>query len=206
MNDIFSEIAELEPILGVPNGFYDRLRVEDDWSFVIKLSALFEAVGTQALASKLQHVELEDAFAQLEQAHPKYGKIALMFKLSMITVDQRKFLLKLAELRNKLVHNISEVSFEFEGFISSLDNNQKSSFADTFGFGIHETFEIQGHSCNRKDFTIENPKWVIWVTASEILACLSAEIKHGEDVKKLHELGMRLLENITKHSSVIPNA
>ena len=172
MDDMSKEVSELESLLGVPNGFYEGLLKEDDWSFIIKLSAVFEAAGTQALAAKLQHKEIEDSFAQLDQAHPKYGKVALMYKLNIINQEQQKFLLKLAELRNKLVHNISEISFNLETYMSGFDSNQRKSISKIFGHGIHETFQIQGISCNRTDFTIENPKWVIWLTANEIFACI----------------------------------
>jgi len=197
MDEMSIEVSELEELLDLPKNFYLGLLKEDDWSFVIKLSAVFEAAGTQALAAKLQHKEIEDSFAQLDQAHPKYGKVALMYKLNIINQEQQKFLLKLAELRNKLVHNIAEISFNLEHYMSDFDSNQRKSIAIIFGHGIHETFQIQGVSCNRTDFTIENPKWVIWLTANEILACINAEIKHGHNMKKIHDLGFSLVEKLT---------
>ena len=36
-------IVEFEKKLGVPSGFVKKLLDEDDWSFIIKLHALFEA-------------------------------------------------------------------------------------------------------------------------------------------------------------------
>ncbi len=53
MTEMSKEVSELESLLGLPNGFYNNLLAEDDWSFVIKLSALFEAASGQALATKL---------------------------------------------------------------------------------------------------------------------------------------------------------
>jgi len=41
--------AELEKAVGVRAGFFYRLLEEDDWSFVIKLHALFEAVCSHLL-------------------------------------------------------------------------------------------------------------------------------------------------------------
>ena len=51
--DLFKDITQLERRLGLPEGFYERLVREDDWSFVIKLNALFEAACTHALANRL---------------------------------------------------------------------------------------------------------------------------------------------------------
>ncbi|MBO7928089.1 hypothetical protein J5X91_17790 [Pseudoalteromonas sp. K222D] len=67
MDDMSKEVSELERLLGLPDDFYQGLLKEDDWSFIIKLSAVFEAAGTQALAAKLQHKEIEDSFAQLDR-------------------------------------------------------------------------------------------------------------------------------------------
>ncbi len=197
MSDISKEVSELEEVLGLPKQFYKNLLQEDDWSFVIKLSALFEAASGQALSAKLQHPEIENELSYLEQANPKYGKVALMLKLNIINKSQSTFLTKLAELRNKLVHNISEVNFEWDSYTSSLDSNQKKSFANVFGHGIHETFEMQGVSLNRTDFTVENPKMAIWVTANEVLACLHADIRNSADIKKIHDIGQQLIQNIT---------
>jgi hypothetical protein len=71
-----------------------------------------------------------------------------------------------------------------------------SLFLYVIGHGIHETFEIQGVSLNHTNFTIENPKMAIWITANEILACLHADIKHSNDIKKLNHIGERLLQRI----------
>lgn len=206
MDDISKEVSDLEVLLGLPGGFYSALLKEDDWSFVIKLSALFEAASGQALSAKLQHSEIETELSYLDQANPKYGKVTLMLKLNIITKEQSKFLTELAELRNKLVHNVSEVSFDWESYISNFDKNKKKSFAKVFGHGIHENFVINDIPLNRTEFTVENPKMAIWVTANEVLACLHADIKGSNDIKKLNEIGQRLLQNITNRSITAPSA
>jgi hypothetical protein len=198
MTEISKEVSELESLLGLPDGFYNNLLAEDDWSFVIKLSALFEAASGQALATKLQHPEIESSLSYLEQANPKYGKVTLMFQLDIINKEQSAFLTKLAELRNKLIHNISEVSFDWNSYIAEMDNNQKNSFAKVFGHGIYENFKVQGVSVNRTNFTIENPKMVIWLTANEIFACLHADIRGSKAIQKINEIGVKLVKNITR--------
>lgn len=197
MTEMSKEVSELESLLGLPNGFYDNLLMEDDWSFVIKLSALFEAASGQALATKLQHPEIESALSYLEQANPKYGKVTLMLQLDIINKEQSSFLTKLAELRNKLIHNVSEVSFDWGSYISEMDSNQKNSFAKVFGHGIYETFKVKGVSLNRTSFTIENPKMAIWLTANEILACLHADIRNSKTIQRINEIGVKLVKNIT---------
>jgi len=198
MTEMTKEVSELERLLGLPNGFYNNLLSEDDWSFVIKLSALFEAASGQALAAKLQHPEIESALSYLEQANPKYGKVTLMLQLDIINKEQSSFLTKLAELRNKLIHNVSEVSFDWGSYISEMNNNQKNSFVKVFGHGIYEKFKVQGVSLNRTNFTIENPKMAIWLTANEIFACLHADIRNSKAIQRINEIGVELVKNITR--------
>ncbi|MBL4245355.1 hypothetical protein H8F18_23395 [Vibrio fluvialis] len=194
MDEISKAVSDLECLLGLPSGFYNALLAEDDWSFVIKLSALFEAACGQALGVKLQHPEIENELAYLEQSK----KISLITKLNIVTEEQSKFLTKLSELRNKLVHNISEVTFEFGALTSELDKNAKRSFAKVYGHGIHENFIVGNVAFNRTDFTVENPKMAMWITAQEILACLNADIQNSTNIKKINDIGQKLVQNLTR--------
>ena len=58
--DIFHDVVQFEQCLGLPNGFYEKLLGEDDWSFIVKLSALFEAACSHILVKRLHAPELED--------------------------------------------------------------------------------------------------------------------------------------------------
>ncbi len=190
MDAISKELSDLESHLGLPSGFYNVLLAEDDWSFVIKLSALFEAASGQALGAKLQHPEIEIELAYLEQSQ----KINLITKLDIITKEQSTFLIKLSELRNKLVHNISEVTFDFGAYTSNFDKQAKRSFAKVYGHGIHENFTVNGVSFNRTDFTVKNSKMAMWITAQEILACLHADITHSANISKVNKIGQELVK------------
>lgn len=125
-DQILADIGSFEHKLGLPQGFYQTLLSEDDWSFVIKLSALFEAAATHALTVRLGYPQLVDSFSYLDHAHTKYGKVKLLKELDVISVEQANCLAKLAELRNLFAHNVSNVSMTFEQYISPMDSNQKS--------------------------------------------------------------------------------
>ena len=60
---IFEDVGKFEQKLGLPKDFYRRLLGEDDWSFVIKLNALFEGAATHVLSTRLHAPKLVDAFA-----------------------------------------------------------------------------------------------------------------------------------------------
>ena len=179
------EIKQLEKNIGLSSGYYSKLLSEDDWSFIIKLSALLEAVATEALSIKFGDSRATESLSYLEYANPKSGKIVFLEKLEVITKEQFNFLKKLAELRNKLVHTISSTNFCFNDYIEGLDKNQKKNFVETFAHGIKEKLKINGDSLTRRDFTLENSKIAIWITANEILACIHADYSTHAKVEQL---------------------
>lgn len=177
---IFREIASFEHRLGLPKSFYSRLLKEDDWSFVIKLNALFEAACAHALITRLAAPELIDQFARLELADRDRGKVKFLSTLGCISDEQAKFLKRLAELRNALAHNVSQVSFTFDDYVIGLDSNQKKQLAKDFGHGCNDPIPIEGKKIPLAKFAVENTKLMIWLTAAEILACLHLEYEIAE--------------------------
>jgi hypothetical protein len=97
-SNAFSEVDKIENIVGLPHGFYRQLLQEDDWSFVIKLNALFEAACTHILVVRLHCPQLKTTFAQLEFSSVNCSKIKLLYELEAITRDQLKILHRIAQL------------------------------------------------------------------------------------------------------------
>lgn len=195
MTDIFTNVSDFEKRLSLPDGFYTKLLKEDDWSFAIKISALFEAASTHTLVSKLNTPELEGSFSHLDQANGKYGKVKLLKCLDVIYPEQATFLEKLANLRNQFAHNISSVELTFEQLIQNMDANQKKSFVKWAGHGVVEEAQIGDKKIDRAGFVLGNPKFSIWLTAAEVLACMYLEVEHAEYI---HENGIyKWLKNIT---------
>ena len=177
---IFRDIASFERCLALPEGFYGRLLKEDDWSFVIKLNALFEAACAHALVTRLTAPELIDQFARLELADRDRGKVKFLSSLGCINDEQAKFLRRLAELRNSLAHNVSQVSFTFDFYVSGMDSNQKKQHAKVFGHGCNDPIPVDGKRIPLVKFAAGNTKLVIWLTAAEVLACLYLEYDIAE--------------------------
>jgi hypothetical protein len=177
---VFEDVGELESRLGLPSNFYKQLLQEDDWSFVIKLNALFEGACTHVLTVRLHAPELNEAFAYLELANAKYGKVELLKSLGSITSEQAKILCSLATLRNTLVHNIANVGFSFKSHVADLDSNQLKSLVKNFGHGVQDTIEIARKKIPKAQFVRENPKLSLWLTAAEVLACLYLELEAVE--------------------------
>jgi len=204
VTDIFTNVEEFEEKLSLPKGFYSKILNEDDWSFSIKISALFEAASTHTLVSKLGTPELEENFAHLDQANSKYGKVKLLKNLGVIYPEQAIFLEKLANLRNKFAHDISNVELTFEQLIGEMDTNQKREFVKWAGHGVVEEAQFGEKTVSRSEFVLSNPKFSIWLTAAEVLACMYLEVELAEYV---HQHGIyKWFKNITSQASGTPQS
>lgn len=177
---IFRDIAAFEERLGLPKKFYVRLLEENDWSFVIKLNALFEAVCSHALSARLNAPELIDQFARLELADRDRGKIKFLSSLGCLTNEQAKFLRELASLRNKLAHDVSQVTFTFDSYVSKLDSNQRKNLVKVFGYNGNDPVFIADKKIPLSKFVMENMKLVTWLTAANVLGCLYFEYEIAE--------------------------
>ena len=107
-------ILEIETQLGLPPGFLHYLyEKEDDWSFVIKTHAFLEAILTHLLAEHLGKPDLLTVFAYLETSNVRTGKLAFVRAFDLLDKGARNFIHSLSELRNALVHDVSNVGFRF---------------------------------------------------------------------------------------------
>jgi hypothetical protein len=177
---IEEEVSEFEQRLGLRPNFYQDIVTNDDWSFIIKLNALFEAACTHALCQRLGCSELLEDLAQLEFADKRKGKIKFLRSLGAITEDQAKILYDLASLRNSLVHNVDQVAFSIDSYTASLDNNQLKAKCKLWGHGIADVLTDRGKKISRSEFVRAKPKEAIWLTCMEILACLHVEFELAE--------------------------
>ncbi len=139
MNALDETIARLESELALPDGFFKSLKDEDDWSFVVKCHALMESACSRLLTAFFNNPTYEDIFASLEMSDKKKGKVAFLRAAGLIIPEEAGFITGLSELRNKLVHNIGRVAFSFAEHVSSLDPNQKQSFAKGLGYAYLES-------------------------------------------------------------------
>lgn len=125
-------ILELERRVGVPENFFRDLNTADDWSFVIKLHALFEAACSHLLLFHFQEPELAEVFNRLELSNKATGKVAFLAKCGLLGKDNRRFIASLSELRNSLVHDVKNSQFAFCSFVASLEPNEAQRLAIAF--------------------------------------------------------------------------
>jgi len=135
-------IVEIENQLGLPTGFlrslYDH---EDDWSFVIKSHAFLEAALTHLLADHLGKEDLLPVFAYLETSNVRTGKLAFVKAFDLLDKGARRFIHTLSELRNDLVHEVSNVGFNFADYVSNLSDKERKEFIGAFDYVFVEVVQ-----------------------------------------------------------------
>tara|TARA_R110002095_G_scaffold192820_2_gene170785 strand:+ start:776 stop:1327 length:552 start_codon:yes stop_codon:yes gene_type:complete len=174
--EALSNIQDLEEKLGLPQEFFLKLSGEDDWSFLIKLNALFEAVSTDLRCKRLNAPELEDSFAHLDYGHPKYGKAKLLRRLGCITKNEESFLKLLYELRNRVAHKVSDTSFCLSEHFDSLDANQKRNFLNAIIADGDAQIYWNGEFRPKVEAIVAYPKSMMSYTAGDILASMCNQI------------------------------
>lgn len=135
-DDAISKILEAS---GVPSSFVDLLIHESDWSLVIKLHALFEAVLANLIVQELKRPALLQVVSNLPFNDTKAGKVAFARALGLLDKREVSFLRGLSELRNALIHNVKNVAFELENHVACMTETQRKKFKSEFGGALGST-------------------------------------------------------------------
>lgn len=123
-----SFISALSLKLGLPPTFFFGLLEEDDWSFLIKAHAFVEAALTHLLAVALRYEALAPVLARLDTSDSATGKIAFAKATGLLDTSALRFVRRLSELRNTVIHDVRNVSFDLATWHASLDTNAKRAF------------------------------------------------------------------------------
>lgn len=173
MKELVEAIQELEIDIGVKRGFFTALLAEDDWSFIIKLHALYEAAISNLLLNKIGHKEIGDFISRIELGDKSKGKLRLVKDFNFLESGERKFIYALSEIRNNFVHNVKNTNLDLKKYFESLDSKKLKNYIETFGFTYGKTIEVAGKSIDSKKFTRENPKLAIWQNSIYVLGIVS---------------------------------
>ncbi|MGG6463221.1 hypothetical protein [Solilutibacter silvestris] len=201
MKTISQAVRDIEERTGVPEGFFDNLKSEDDWSFIIKSHALIEASCSQLLTEKFENRELLDVFSRLELGDKQSGKIAFIKSLELLESPERRFISSLSELRNMLVHNVRFTNFDISTYVHGLDKQQKKSFVQNFGYAYLPEKEDEDYESDFQTI-IKKPKETIWKGLKLVLAILSLQIESIE-LKRQMDQHLRGVGRIAKRPVLI---
>ena len=187
-------LAELEMKLVLPSGFCESLLSEDDWSFVIKLHAVFEAALSQLLSHHVGHPELQEIFARLEISNSSTGKLAFAKALGYLEDEERRIIRSWSELRNLLVHDVTNTSFDLKTHIALLTAEQKKRFLSNFF--MEEWFQVDIRQEDGIAKATANPKEYLFLGAMSLLTQLSNYFEWADYDRELAH--HRWLEKVIK--------
>ena len=173
--DQIYRIRELEKELGLPKQFFENIKDEDDWSFVIKLHALIEASITNILTDKFLEHDFADIFSQMELSNKRTGEIAFIKKLNLLPKKFRNFISQFSELRNILVHEISNVEFNFKTYVDKLNNNKKKVLAEALAAGVTKTTCVNNATSYRFEQFAKDPKLCVWLSALCLISTITVQ-------------------------------
>lgn len=106
----FRDVSEW---LGAPPGLIAGLLDGDDWSLVIKATALTEAALDAAIVAELGREEVADSISFIPLDNYRYGKSTLAMKLGVIDKNDMLAISQLADLRNRCAHGARRISLRF---------------------------------------------------------------------------------------------
>lgn len=126
----------LESELGLPEDWITFIAAEDDWSFVIKCHALLESAANRALTETLGRPNLLKFISRLELSGERTGKVSLLVNLGHLDSDCKRFISKLSELRNALVHEVANTNLTINEYLEHLSETDRKGFVKAFRWGI----------------------------------------------------------------------
>jgi hypothetical protein len=160
-------VRKLEVELSLPTGFMERLKDEDDWSFIIKAHALLEALLTHLIVTVLDREELRNPIASLNVVGSRTGKVVFAVALGALGDSEARFIQRLTGLRNRLVHDVSKVSFSLTDYVEKLEDGQCREFVKEVAYPFlqmkSDDAELLGAL---KTLTLKLPKFMIWSSMS----------------------------------------
>ena len=201
MSELEETIKRLESALGLEDGFFDKLKSDDDWSFVIKTHALIETACTNLLSAYFSENDFKEIFSWLEMSNKKAGKIAFLKAAGLMISEEVKFVTKLSELRNRLIHNVHGINFSFSDYVSNLDKQQRKSFSNSFGYAYLVSDKNKKLVVDDPEKVLKNPKIAIWNGVKIILGLVKLQVETknlSRDAEKSKLKIFELMQPLTK--------
>jgi len=118
-----THLAELVSSLRGHHSFLEELQGGDDWAFVIKAQALIEGAVTQAILAQIGDGRIKKTIEVMQLVGEEVSKLALAKDFGLFTAEQRRFIKRMASLRNRLAHRVENASFTFSEYVASLNRD-----------------------------------------------------------------------------------
>jgi len=194
-------VQAIETELELPSGFTKSFIKLDDWTFVVKGWAYLESILELLVWSKLDHMpnEFRKVISRIDSGNMRTGKLAFAKALNLIGPKEWKYLQSFSELRNRVAHGISDIQFDFIGFISSQEDKDKKEF--------FKKYESCNCCCiqellfkNNKDLEqlAQHPREYVMAGYYDVLHCLSVRLEHKAIREIKNAMNLQLQENLSE--------
>lgn len=171
--------------------FICNLSNESDWSFVIKMQTVTEAILTNALIEITEEKQIKEIIERLPLADAKIGKIALARNLGLLTAEQHRFIRRMAELRNKLAHDIDETNFSFSEYYSRMTSEKYNEWKETLIW-----FSPGNDRHIWRDMVDDKTRPIIVLSIFVIAALLKAKVFEAQIPKKIDNIALRTYKDL----------
>jgi hypothetical protein len=186
VNLLMSEGARLFESMQAKNHLIADLSKGDDWSFVIKTQTLIESAITSAILAKIGKNELSKALQIMPLVGDGVSKLSFSKDLGLTTSAQRRFVTKMASLRNLMAHNPEYGNFTFDSYIQKLDPNQQKAWQ----LAIPWFADSQESKQTWHQHSLENPKSVIYIAAFMLIGLLELSATEISVLQRIDELSV----------------
>lgn len=160
-------VTQIARELSLPRRFLPDLRLQDDWSFVVKSHALAESALTHLLATRLGSPDTSRAVACIGMSR----KLSIVRSLNALPSKLTSGLQLLSEIRNGVVHDVRGVSFTFASYLA------EGSHAVRFGkvCGRDDLPEAHPDAVAAANIARAHSKDSIWLLVLDVLAHVSLD-------------------------------
>jgi hypothetical protein len=159
--------AWLTDKVGVSEPFFQGLRDDDDWTFIIKLHAMVEAGLNHLLTHHFDNKRLAATFAHLETSDKRTGKIAFVQACDLLPEPSVRFIRALSEVRNLLVHDVRNFGFDLSAYEASMDTNQRKAWGDAITGSLPPTVNDDGTAFPTRE---ANTRYLVFSSTFLIMA------------------------------------
>ncbi len=155
-----------------------------------------EAATSQLLTHHAGDQRLARVYERLELSNDQTGRLAFLKALELLSTDERRFVRRFSELRNRLVHNVHNVRSRFADDFETMDSNQRDSFIEWSTFFATDPKARQSW----RDSALNAPKLALFYGVTMIVSsCLQktmeAKYRHNRIERALGVLEASGLED-----------
>jgi hypothetical protein len=172
--------------------FLEKLDQDNDWAYLIKVQALIEASITEAIIARLGDERIRRLVERLPLADTEIGKIALAKDLDLLDSSQRKFVRRLASLRNNLAHRVDHVDFTFATYLSGLNAPQVDEWRRTIPWFPAKPEDSRSWG----EYAFKHPRSAIWMSTYILAAMLQVSATESRTIRQTREMALKTAEEL----------